>query len=426
MRTELSLPTDIDAEKIVLGTIMQDDEFYPEAAGALSVDDFSLEKHRLIFSRMKDLYARGEHIDRITVHAELLKFQQDNKVDGLSYLCSLDDDLPRMPHPDSYVRQVKRAALLRKIIYVAEELRSKAMMAEEEPDDLLAAMEKRLQSIHDSADNSLTGLMSTKQLIDKYGVSTLLSGRTHGGLKLPWKKLDQDLNGLRGGQMVVLMAATSRGKTSMGLQVATAAALQGWTPVIWTMEMGAQSLFRRLVNQISGAYPKMQMTLEEREAQSVAVAQLAERPVYFIDRSRKVSAFGTCLRRARAAGTRVMGIVDHLQLIRGGHQRRVEEVSGNSRDLKLLAMDLDCPLLVLSQVDRSSVKGDAARIGLHSAKESGDVENDADVVMWIEAGELSRDAPTAVKLHVGKQREGPAGFSNEMVYNPRTQTFTEA
>jgi replicative DNA helicase len=167
------------------------------------------------------------------------------------------------------------------------------------------------------------------------------------------------------------------------------------------------------------------LTFDEREAQSLAVAQLDQSPIYFDSRSRKVVAFNSSVRQVRSKNRRAVGIVDYLQLIRGSGRNRAQEVSDNSRALKLTAMDLDMPLVVLSQVDRGSVKGDSARIGLHSAKESGDCENDADVVAWIEAGELSRDHDTSVSFHVGKQREGPAGFSIPMIFRPQNQVFLE-
>jgi len=116
--------------------------------------------------------------------------------------------------------------------------------------------------------------------------------------------------------------------------------------------------------------------------------------------------------------------VDYLQLIRGSRTNRAQEVSDNSRSLKMAAMDLGIPIVVLSQVDRSSVKG-GGEISLHSGKESGDIENDADVVLWIQGGELSREQDTPISLHVGKQREGPAGFSIPMIFSPTSQTFQE-
>jgi replicative DNA helicase len=239
--------------------------------------------------------------------------------------------------------------------------------------------------------------------------------------------LDGPLNGIQDGQLIVLLGETSRGKTSWALQLAAAAAQQSLSPLIWGLEMSARSMFRRLVVQVSSTplSKSAQMTFQDREAHRDAVAFLNDSPVWFDTRSRSVAAFVASLRRLRRQARLGLAVVDYLQLIRSGsHRNRADEVSDNSRALKLAAMDLEIPILVLSQVDRSSVKGDG-EIGLHSAKNSGDIENDADVLLWIRAPEFSRDSPTECKIHIGKQREGPVGFEIKLTFHPVTQRFEE-
>src|SRR5437870_7854991 len=124
---EKGLPTNVDAERFVLGSILLDDSFFVQAASSLQIDDFSLEKHRRIFRRMGDLNERGEHIDRITVANELMKFGELESCDGLSYLVSLDDGLPQIPNLDSYVRLVKDRAVLRRIIFASQHMINRAM-----------------------------------------------------------------------------------------------------------------------------------------------------------------------------------------------------------------------------------------------------------------------------------------------------------
>src|SRR5271166_5236171 len=131
--TEKGLPTNVDAEKFVLGSILLDDSLYVQAAGTLEPDDFSLEKHRRIFKRMGDLQQRGEKIDRVTVANELMKFNELEACDGLSYLVSLDDGLPQIPNLDGYIRLVKDKALLRRIIFSAQHMMNRALLGEEEP-----------------------------------------------------------------------------------------------------------------------------------------------------------------------------------------------------------------------------------------------------------------------------------------------------
>src|SRR5438045_5790501 len=142
--TEKGLPTNVDAERFVLGSILLEDSFYIQAAGTLEAGDFSLEKHRRIFKRMGDLHERGERVDRITVANELMKFNELESCDGLSYLVSLDDGLPQIPNLDSYIHIVKDKAVLRRIIFASQHMMNRALLGEEEPGDILAGAEETL------------------------------------------------------------------------------------------------------------------------------------------------------------------------------------------------------------------------------------------------------------------------------------------
>src|SRR5581483_5708528 len=138
---EKGLPTNVDAERFVLGSILLDSALYVQSAGTLVSEDFSVEQHRRIFKRVAELDERGENIDRITVANELMKFGELETCDGLSYLVSLDDGLPQIPNIDSYIRIVKDKALLRRIIYTSQHMMQRCLMDEEEPDQILAGAE---------------------------------------------------------------------------------------------------------------------------------------------------------------------------------------------------------------------------------------------------------------------------------------------
>lgn len=424
MPKECSLPTDLLSERMVLGSILLNSRFFYETQGSLTIDDFSIESHRTIYKRICELGERGESIDRVTVFTELEKFNEGKLVGGLSYLLDLDEGLPELPSIESYVRSVGEKAMLRRLVFLFQAMRDRALMAEDSAEDIIASAETELAEISRVYFRSRK-LLNTRDMIKELGVTELLAGRKPRGVMLPWERLQDALCGLGAGQMVVLMAATSRGKTSLALQIAFAAARQKLTPVIWPLEMNPLALFQRMVTQISGVYAgKSLLSFQELEAQRLALCRLDEQPIYFDPFSRSVSSFVASCRQIRAKSQLGLAVVDYLQLIRGNGKNRAQEVSDNSRALKLAAMDLGVPFVVLSQVDRSSVKGEG-KIGLHSAKESGDIENDADVVLWIEGGELSRTDTSSVSLHVGKQREGPAGFSIPMMFNPNSQSFSE-
>ena len=419
-----ALPAFIDIERMVLGWALMRTVNLDAARGSIESGEFSLESHRRIWQRMCGMYDSGRAVDRITLYHELTAHGEAESVGGLAYLVDLENGLPDTPCFDSYVARLREAGLRRRMILEADHLANRAADETENAEDVLDGFAAVSVDLAKRTDQSKKPI-STRDMIRDKGVDALLSPRRHMGIRLPWMKLDEALNGLNAGQVVLLMAATSRGKTSLALQVATAAAVRGHTPLIWTMEMSPESLFRRMVTQLGGVYAgKHTMTFEERDAQREAIVRLDDKPIYFDRFSRNVGSFTASIRRIRAEAGVGLAIVDYLQLIRGSGRNRAQEVSDNSRALKLAAMDMQIPILVLSQVDRASVKGEG-KIGLHSAKESGDCENDADVVLWIEAGELARDHETPVSIHVGKQREGPAGFSIPMVFSPTSQTFLE-
>src|SRR6185369_14141894 len=172
--TEKGLPTNVDAERFVLGSILLDDSFFIQAAGNLEPDDFSLEKHRRIFRRMADLHERAEKIDRITVANELMKFNELEACDGLSYLVSLDDGLPQLPNVDSYIRIVKDKAVLRRIIVASQHMINRCLLDAEEPDQILAGAEETLLKLGEARVKS--GLVNPEQILRDYegGINAFL------------------------------------------------------------------------------------------------------------------------------------------------------------------------------------------------------------------------------------------------------------
>src|SRR5215472_3061764 len=172
--TDKGLPTNVDAERFVLGSILLDDALYVQAAGTLDADDFSLQKHRTIFSRMGELQDRGERVDRVTVANELMKYNELEACDGLSYLVSLDDGLPQIPNLDAYIRIVKDKAILRRIVFASQNMMNRALMGEEQPDEILAGAEETLLKLGEARVKS--GLKNPQQILESYdgGISAFL------------------------------------------------------------------------------------------------------------------------------------------------------------------------------------------------------------------------------------------------------------
>src|ERR1019366_5289235 len=239
--TEKGLPTNLDAERFVLGSILLDDSFYIQAAGTLEGNDFSLEKHRRIFKRMGDVYERGEKVDRITVANELMKFGELESCDGLRYLVSLDDGLPQIPNVDAYIRLVKDKATLRSIIFASEHMRNRAMMAEESPDEILAGAEETQLK---------RGLLTPDEILHGYegGISAFLDpSKRVKGVSTGFLKLDEYIGGMHGGDLFILAGRPSMGKTALALNIAQHVALKNkQTVAVFSLEMSKESLLTRM------------------------------------------------------------------------------------------------------------------------------------------------------------------------------------
>src|SRR5580692_3289242 len=224
---EKGLPTNVDAERFVLGSILLDESFYIQAAGTLEPDDFSLEKHRRIFRRMGELQDRGEKIDRVTVANELMKFNELEACDGLSYLVSLDDGLPQIPNLEAYLRIVKDKSVLRRIIFASQNMMNRCLLGEEEPGEILAGAEETLLRLGESRVKS--GLLNPAQILEEYegGLSAFLDpSKRIKGISTGFAKLDEMTGGMHGGDLIIIAARPSMGKTALALNIAQHVALK--------------------------------------------------------------------------------------------------------------------------------------------------------------------------------------------------------
>jgi replicative DNA helicase len=417
------LPSNVDAERFVLGSILLDDSQFVQVAGTLEPDDFSLEKHRRIFQRMIDLNARAERIDRVTVANELLRFSELESCDGLSYLVSLDDGLPRIFNLDSYVRIVKDKAILRKIIFTSQHLMNRCLLGEEDPEQILAGAEESLLKLGDS--RLKTGLVSPEQVIQDYqgGINAFLDpSKRIKGISTGFAKLDEMTGGLHGGELIILAARPSMGKTAMALNIAQHAASRlGQTVAIFSLEMSNESLLTRMLcasaRVDSQRFRAGYLNADERKRLQAAASQLVEAPL-FIDDTAGSHLMDMHAKLRRLGQQRKLGlvIVDYLQLMsgRGRFENRNQEISTLSRGLKLLAKELNVPMLVLSQLSRApeTRQGDH-RPQLSDLRESGSIEQDADLVLFIFREEVYKrdreDLHGMAELLVSKQRNGPTG-----------------
>jgi replicative DNA helicase len=422
---EKGLPANPDAERYVLGSILLNDSLYLQVAGVLDADDFSLEKHRRIFARMKDLYERGARIDRVTLADELMKQGQLESVDGLSYLISLDEGLPELANLDGYVRIVKDKSILRKLIYSAQSVINRCLLGEEEPDAILASTEESLLKLGEA--RTRDQLISPAAIIEKFpgGVGAFLdpSQRVR-GLSTGFAKFDEMTGGLNGGELIILAARPSMGKTALALNIAQHVATHPKMrkPVaVFSLEMSSSSLLTRLLCSAARVdqhkFRAGYLNQEERRKLQVALADLTEAPLYLDDTAGvNLMDVHSKLRRMKAEHGLSLVVIDYLQLMssRGRNENRNQEVSAISRGLKLMSKDLDVPFVVLSQLSRAS----ETRVGDHKPqlsdlRDSGSIEQDADLVAFIFREEVYKrdreDIKGLADLIIAKQRNGPIG-----------------
>jgi len=426
---EKGLPVNLDAERFVLGAILMDDALYIQVVGTLEASDFSLEKHRRILLRMGELYERGERIDRVTVANELLKQNQLESVDGLSYLVSLDEGLPALANLDSYVRIVKDKATLRRIIFTSQQLIDRCLLAEEEPDEILASAEEGLIKLGDA--RTKDALASPKRIIEEYdgGLNVFLDpSQRMKGLGTGFLKLDEMTGGLHAGELVILAARPAMGKTAFALNIAQHVALRQTddnnTVAVFSLEMSRESLLTRMI--CATARVDQQkfragfLNQDERRRLAKAAADLVQAPLFIDDTAgTHLMDIHSKLRRLRSEHGLSLVVIDYLQLMsgRGRYENRNQEISTISRGLKLLAKDLKVPILVLSQLNRApELRQGDHRPQLSDLRESGSIEQDADLVAFIFREEVYKPQDESLKglaeLLVAKQRNGPTGKVN--------------
>src|ERR1700733_6373079 len=421
---ERGLPANQDAERFVLGAILMDDALYIQVAGSLEAEDFSLEKHRRIFLRMGELYARGDRIDRVTVANELMKQNQLESVDGITYLVSLDEGLPTLANLESYVGIVKDKAVLRRIIFTAENLVHRCLVGEEEPDQILASAEESLLKLGDT--RAADALVNPKRILEEFegGINAFLDpSKRIKGLSTGYLKLDEMTGGLHSGELIILAARPSMGKTALALNMAWHIASKLFQPVaIFSLEISQESLLTRMLCAAarvdSQRFRAGYLNEQERQKLRGAAHQMVEAPLHIDDTAGiNLLDMHAKLRRLQQSGQKLgLVVVDYLQLmsVRGRTENRNQEVSQLSRGMKLLSKELGCPFLVLSQLSRAP----ETRVGDHrpqlsDLRESGSIEQDADLVGFIFREEVYKrdreDLRGLAELILAKQRNGPIG-----------------
>ena len=429
---ERNLPTSIEAERSVLGSILLDDSLFPQVAGRLQPADFAIEKHRRIFLRMDDLHRQGVAIEDLTLVEELSRLDQLASCDGVAYVASLSEGMPRLSSIDDYVKIVKDKSLLRQLIHTADNIVSRSIEGGQQIDEVLAAAESAILKVGDAQLRS--ELTDPRQIVEGFdgGVTAFLDpGKRIQGLSTPFVKFDEMTTGLREGELIVIAARPSMGKTALALNIAWHVASDlpdkpGLPVAVFSLEMSKESLLTRLLcstakvdsHRFRGGY----LGQDDRSRLRLALDRLVASKL-FIDDSADANLMdisAKCRRLRAEQGRLGLIVVDYLQLMapESGEKRRfdnrTQEISALSRGLKLLAKDLRVPVMALSQLSRApETRTGDHRPQLSDLRDSGSIEQDADVVAFIFREEVYKkdqeDLRGLAELIVSKQRNGPTG-----------------
>jgi replicative DNA helicase len=427
------LPQNRHAERAVLGGILLRQEKLHEVRALLNPEDFYHPAHQLIFQSMIDVEGKGSAIDPLTVSAELLRRELLGRVEGgEGYLVDLLNEVPTAENISHYARIVREQSTLRQLIHTTREISSQAMGDHGDFREFLDSAEKRVFEV---ARQSMTSNYEHVKALLPEAIRNVERRRANGkdvtGVPTGFSDLDKLLSGLQPNDLVLLAARPSMGKTSLALSFALNSAVHGRIPVLFfSLEMGSQQLVERMLcsegridsNKLRSGH----MASHEWINLTKAASRLMEAPISIDDSSDpSVLEIRAKARRWASDPTVPRGdgplrgviLVDYVQLVKSGASRREDsrerEISDVSRGLKALAKDLHMPIVALAQLNRGLEKREDKRPILSDLRESGALEQDADVIMFIYRDDYynkeKSDKPGVAEVIIGKHRNGPTG-----------------
>jgi replicative DNA helicase len=418
-------PQSTEAEQSVLGAILIENEALIKALELLQVDDFYRESHRQIYAAMIGLYEKNTPVDQITLTEHLKQKNKLAEVGGLTYLAELADIIPTAANIEYYAKIVRQKAILRNLITSATGIVAKASAGEEEIEDILDFSEKTIFQIAENQIKAsyfpLSKILQTtfKDIEQLYEKKQLITGVPSG-----FTDLDSKTSGFQPSDLVIIAGRPSMGKTAFCLNIAQHAATVDQVPtVIFSLEMSKEQLaMRMLCSEARVDNHRLRsghIAENEWGKLSMAAGRLAEASL-FIDDTPGMSVFEmrAKARRLKAEHGLGMVIVDYMQLMSGSKTRsesREQEISEISRSLKALAKELNVPVLALSQLNRrlEDRSGEHKKPQMSDLRESGAIEQDADVILFIYRDEVyhpdKEESKGLAEIIIGKQRNGPIG-----------------
>lgn len=429
-------PQNIEAEASLLGSILIDKEAIIKIADIVSVADFYVDRHSIIFGAILDLYEARQPLDLLTLSSKLEDVKELDKIGGSAYLTELIEKVPTSAHVVHYAQIVAHKATLRRLIGAASQITA---LGFDESAPLDGLLDKAEQTLFDVSQKHLKQnfIPIGSVLAESFDRLDELHKDKNSlrGIPTGFKGLDNVLAGLQKSNLVILAARPSMGKTTLALNIAHHVAVKEGIPVgVFSLEMSKEELIDRLLAAESGidSWKLRNGRLEDQDFPKIndAMAVLSEAPFYIDDSSMaNVMEMRTKARRLQSQHDLGLIVVDYLQLMSGraGTDNRVQEISEISRGLKALARELNVPVIALSQLSRSVESRSPQIPQLSDLRESGSIEQDADVVMFIYRDDYynkESEAPGTAQILIKKHRNGPTG-EVDLYFHPEKLLFRD-
>ena len=409
-----AMPHNKEAEQSVLGSMLLNRECVTTAFEFLTENDFYIEANKKIFASMLSLFNRNVPIDLVTVSDELTAQSTLEAVGGIQYLSYLASTLPTTANIEQHIGIIREKSLRRRLADVAQKIKDQSLDAAANAGDVADIAGKLIFDALDDKSNSMRHIRDV--LIDTHENLTAIYNNKGEltGVPTGIPTLDRTLNGLQKSDLIILAARPSVGKTSFALNIAAKAAINGNVPVaIFSLEMSATQLVTRIMSSEmgidNGHLSSGELNDDDWEKIALALNSLGRAPIYISEKTAiKVSDIRAACRRLKAEHGLGLIVIDYLQLMQGDRaESRQQEVADMSRSLKILAKELNVPILTLSQLSRASEKrSEDSSPKLSDLRESGSIEQDADIVMFLYRDDKDPENRSAVKLNIAKNRSG--------------------
>ncbi len=415
-------PHDLEAEQAIIGSMLTDRDAVISSIEVLKEEDFYREDNRAIYAAILNLYNRSEPIDIITVKAELESMGKFEQVGGLEYLAELPEKVPTTANAEKYIKIVEEKSILRRLIKTANEIIELGYSPTEDVEDIMEGAEKKIFDIMQQKNQkSYTPIKDV--LVESFTkLEELYNRKQHiTGVPTGFSELDYKTAGLHGSDLILIAARPAMGKTAFALNIATNASVRAKVPVaVFSLEMSKDQLVNRILCSEAMVDSNKVRTgkLEENDWTKLAesIGPLSEAEIYIDDTPGiSVTEIRAKCRKLKLEKNIGMVVIDYLQLVQGSNKRngsREQEISEISRSLKILAKELNVPVIALSQLSRAAEQRPDHRPMLSDLRESGAIEQDADIVMFLYRDDYyneDSEKKDIAEVIIAKHRGGSTG-----------------